>query len=172
MDKQPKISPPVGYNTQREPRKAQSPYYCLMAGQEASMPCNECSDTTRCVQGTMRYKESENMEYEEKAVVQVDDKGELLKCAKDYGTSDCGFKAGAKVCGKCGAMATAVKMVPLDDEVDEETDMEEKDEKRHRTRSPDKPAMPPGEDEEGGPPAAAAPPAASARAARAATMKA
>ena len=121
MPKQPKISPPVGYNTQREPRKAQSNYYCMLAGAEASMPCNECSDTTRCVQGTMRYKESENMEYEEKAVVQVDDKGELLKCAKEYGTSDCGFKAGAKVCGKCGAMATAVKMVPLDDEVDEET---------------------------------------------------
>ncbi|MEE3255839.1 MAG: hypothetical protein VX222_01025 [Actinomycetota bacterium] len=119
------------------------------------MPCNECSDTTRCVQGTMRYKESENMEYEEKPVVQVDDKGELLKCAKEYGASDCGFKAGAKVCGKCGAMATAVKMVPLDEEVDEETDMEEKDEKRHRTRKPDKPEMPPAE--EGGPPAAAVP---------------
>ena len=63
------------------------------------------------------------MEYEEKAVVQVNDKGELLKCAKEYGASDCGFKAGAKVCGKCGAMPTAVKMVPLDEDVDEEKAM-------------------------------------------------
>ena len=123
MKKQPRISPPVGYNIQREPRKAQFPYFCILAGQEAKMPCNECSDHKRCVPGTMRYKEQANMEYEEKAVVQVDDKGELLKCAKEYGTSDCGFKAGTKVCGKCGAMPTAVKMVPLDEDVDEEKAM-------------------------------------------------
>ena len=87
------------------------------------MPCNECSDHKRCVPGTMRYKEQANMEYEEKAVVQVDDKGELLKCAKEYGTSDCGFKAGTKVWGNWGAMPTAVKMVPLDEDVDEEKAM-------------------------------------------------
>ena len=79
------------------------------------MPCNECSDHKRCVPGTMRYKEQANMEYEDKVVVQVDDKGELLKCAKEHGASDCGFKAGTQICGKCGAMATAVKMVPLDE---------------------------------------------------------
>jgi len=161
MPKQPKISPPVGYNTQREPRKVQTNYYCVLAGTEAKMPCNECADPKGCVHRTMRYKESKNMEYEEKDVVQVDDKGDLLKCAKEYGASDCGFKAGAKVCGKCGAMATAVKMVPLDEEVDEETNMTEKADKRHRTRKPDAPEMPSAEGE-GPPPApeAAAPEAA------------
>ena len=146
MPKQPKISPPVGYNTQREPRKAQSNYYCILAGIEAKMPCNECASPKGCTQGTMRYKESENMEYEEKAVVQVDDKGDLLKCAKEYGASDCGYKSDTKICGKCGAMATAVKMVPLDDDVDEETDMAEK---AHRTRKPEKPEAPEMPAEEG-----------------------
>ena len=157
MSKQPKISPPVGYNTQREPRKAQSNYYCILAGIEAKMPCNECASPKGCTQGTMRYKESENMEYEEKVVVQVDDKGDLLKCAKEYGASDCGYKSDTKICGKCGAMATAVKMVPLDDDAGEETDMPEK---AHRTRKPEKPAASgmPMEEEGGAPPEAGPPP--------------
>ncbi len=159
MGKQPKISPPVGYNTQRAPRKAQSNYYCILAGTEAKMPCNECSSPQGCTQGTMRYKESENMEYDDKAVVQVDDKGDLLKCAKSYGTSDCGYKSDTKVCGKCGAMATAVKMVPLEEDLGEETNMAEK---AHRTRKPEKPqapGMPPAEGGEGMSPEGAPPPA-------------
>ena len=93
------------------------------------------------------------MEYEEKAVVQVDDKGDLLKCAKEYGASDCGYKSDTKICGKCGAMATAVKMVPLEEDLDEETDMAEK---AHRTRKPEKPEAPEMAPEEGAPPAPAA----------------
>lgn len=154
MGKQPKISPPVGYNTQRAPRKVQTNYYCILVGTGAKMPCNECASPMGCTQGTMRYKESENMEYEEKAVVQVDGSGDLLKCAKEYGASDCGYKSGTKVCGKCGAMATAVKMVPLDEDADEETDMEEK---AHRTRKPEKPEAPEMPPEEGAPQGAGLP---------------
>lgn len=57
------------------------------------------------------------MAYEEKTVVKIDGDGNLLKCAKGYGDTDCGFTPGAKVCGKCGAMAVAMKMVPVDEKV-------------------------------------------------------
>lgn len=54
------------------------------------------------------------MSYEEKAVVKIDADGGVVKCAKDLLSGECGYKAGAKVCGKCGAMAVEVKMVPVD----------------------------------------------------------
>jgi uncharacterized membrane protein YkoI len=47
-------------------------------------------------------------ETEEKAVVRIDGDGNALKCAKGL-TQGCGYKAGARVCGKCGAMAVEVK---------------------------------------------------------------
>jgi uncharacterized membrane protein YkoI len=62
------------------------------------------------------------MSYDEKAVVKIDAEGGVVKCAKGATGSDCGYKPGAKVCGKCGAMAVEVKMVPVD-AMDE--DMEE-----------------------------------------------
>ncbi len=58
-------------------------------------------------------------ELEEKAVVQIDADGAVKKCAKNAG-ADCGYKAGAKVCGKCGAMAVQVKKKPMIDERDME----------------------------------------------------
>ena len=66
------------------------------------------------------------MDYDEKAVVKIDADGSVLKCAKGMDGGDCGYKAGAKMCGKCGAMAVAMKMVPLDD--DEVKEMDEDDE--------------------------------------------
>ena len=54
------------------------------------------------------------MSYDEKAVVKIDAEGGVVKCAKGATGSDCGYKPGAKVCGKCGAMAVEVKMVPVD----------------------------------------------------------
>ena len=56
---------------------------------------------------------------EEKAVVLIDAEGGVKKCAKGL-TEGCGYKAGAKVCGKCGAMAVQVKKKPMMDEVDAE----------------------------------------------------
>ena len=43
------------------------------------------------------------------SVVKLDSDGEVVECAKGLDASECGYEAGAKVCGKCGAMATSVK---------------------------------------------------------------
>jgi hypothetical protein len=42
-------------------------------------------------------------------VVKLDSDGEVVECAKGLDASECGYTPGAKVCGKCGAMATSVK---------------------------------------------------------------
>ena len=57
--------------------------------------------------GTGMYDEMEDAT-DEKAVVRVNMDGEAIKCAKGLNTG-CGYKAGAKVCGKCGAMAVETK---------------------------------------------------------------
>lgn len=69
---------------------------------------------------------------EEKAVVQIDAEGAVKKCAKGLTGGECGYKAGAKVCGKCGAMAVEVKKTMPEDEeetvpMDEEEDAMEKE---------------------------------------------
>ena len=61
------------------------------------------------------------MEQEEKAVIKIDAEGKMMNCAKGHGGDDCGYKTGAKMCGKCGAMAVEVK----DDDADSE-DLEAK----------------------------------------------
>ena len=50
--------------------------------------------------------------------VQIDGTGAAIGCAKDYGTGTCGYTAGSKVCGKCGALAVEVKAGPMDNEDD------------------------------------------------------
>ena len=60
------------------------------------------------------------MSYNEKAIVKIEKDGAVAKCAKGLGGGECGYKAGAKVCGKCGAMAVEVKMVPVADMEDDE----------------------------------------------------
>lgn len=54
---------------------------------------------------------------DEKAVVKIGPDGEAVGCAKGL-TEGCGYKAGAKICGKCGAMAVQIKkpMPVADDE--------------------------------------------------------
>jgi uncharacterized membrane protein YkoI len=80
-------------------------------------------------------KAMQNEEYamddlDEKAVVQIDAEGGVKKCAKGL-TEGCGYKPGAKVCGKCGAMAVQIKKKPTvdDDDMLEEdvSDDEEED---------------------------------------------
>ena len=67
------------------------------------------------------------MNYDDKAVVKIEGDGTVAKCAKGLAGSECGYKGGAKVCGKCGAMAVQIKMVPVDvmDEEDEMMDDED-----------------------------------------------
>jgi hypothetical protein len=66
----------------------------------------------------MQYKENEEMdELSEKAVVKIDADGGVVSCAKGLAAGECGFKAGAKVCGACGAMAVEGKaMMTMGDE--------------------------------------------------------
>lgn len=62
---------------------------------------------------------------DEKAVVRVNSDGEVTKCAKGAGP-DCGYKPGAKVCGKCGAMPVEIKKgAPEEEMLDDEDLMEE-----------------------------------------------
>lgn len=66
------------------------------------------------------------MSFEQKAIVKIDSDGAVAKCAKGLASGECGYKAGAKVCGKCGAMAVEVKMVPVDAMTNmDDDDMEE-----------------------------------------------
>jgi len=67
------------------------------------------------------------MNYDEKAIVKIESDGSVAKCAKGLAVSECGFKAGSKVCGKCGAMPVQIKMVPVDDMADEDMMDEEDD---------------------------------------------
>ena len=64
---------------------------------------------------------------DEKAVVKIGTDGSPVKCAKGGDLEGCGYKAGAKVCGKCGAMAVEVKKtedaeMPMEDEETDPTD--------------------------------------------------
>ena len=54
------------------------------------------------------------MNSDEKATVNIDADGAVVKCAKSLASSECGYVKGAEICGKCGAMAVEVKMVPVD----------------------------------------------------------
>jgi hypothetical protein len=68
--------------------------------------------------------------------------GEVLKCAKmGADVSGCGYTPGAKLCAKCGAMPTQVKIVPVDEPEDEmEDEMEDDDRAMPAPRMGNKPA--------------------------------
>lgn len=66
-------------------------------------------------------------ELNEKAVVKIDADGAVVKCAKGLGAGDCGYKAGAKVCGACGAMAVMGKAGMPEVDMEEEDDMSDDD---------------------------------------------
>ena len=85
-------------------------------------PCDGCTNPQGCLSKAMQYKENEEMdELNEKAVVKIDADGGVVKCAKGLAEGECGYKAGAKVCGACGAMAVEQKQ---DDIVDESVESE------------------------------------------------
>jgi len=56
------------------------------------------------------------MDLNQKSIVKIDGDGTVIKCAKSLPISECGYEADKKVCGKCGAMAVEIKMVPVDEE--------------------------------------------------------
>lgn len=53
----------------------------------------------------------------EKAIVQIDEEGTLVKCYE--GSEECGYKSAAPVCGKCGAMAEKVDPATLEEKTEE-----------------------------------------------------
>ena len=65
-----------------------------------------CSNPQGCLTSTMHYKESLKMT--DNPTVELLPDGSV-KCAKDLPTAECGYKAGDKVCGKCGATAIQAK---------------------------------------------------------------
>lgn len=50
------------------------------------------------------------MASEGEAIVKIDADGGVISCAKGASPAECGYKAGSKVCGACGAVAMEVKM--------------------------------------------------------------
>lgn len=90
------------------------------------------------------------METENKPMLSIDGEGNVLKCAKGAVATDCGYKAGAAVCAKCGAAPVEMKMIPIsknkemmeDEEMPEdETDVNiylgEGDEEEEEVESPE-----------------------------------
>jgi uncharacterized membrane protein YkoI len=71
------------------------------------------------------------MAYDEKATVSIDGEGAVMKCAKGLAGDACGYVKGAKVCGKCGAMAVEMKMVPAVDMEEDDSEMMDDEEKMY-----------------------------------------
>ncbi len=71
------------------------------------------------------------MAYDEKATVSIDSEGAVMKCAKGLAGDACGYVKGAKVCGKCGAMAVEMKMVPAVDMEEDDSEMMDDEEKMY-----------------------------------------
>lgn len=96
-----------------------------------------------------------NEDLEEKAVVRVSADGKTVKCAKGLGGDKCGYKAGDKVCGACGAVAVMTKGVGdgdygvgMEREMDEEAPDEDQAELRKKKPAKDSDAA--SEDTESG----------------------
>ena len=99
----------------------------MVSGKNQMEPCEGCSNPQGCLSKAMQYKENEEMdELNEKAVVKIDADGGVVKCAKGLGEGDCGYKAGAKVCGACGAMAVMQKEDDIVESIDEKAGMKPK----------------------------------------------
>lgn len=49
------------------------------------------------------------MASDDQATLKIDADGNVISCAKGAASSDCGYKTGSSVCGKCGAMPVEVK---------------------------------------------------------------
>lgn len=111
--------------------KTSPKYHCMVSGSKVMNPCSDCSNPKGCLSRAMQYKENEEMEnLDEKAIVKINADGEVSKCAKGLDAGECGYKAGAKVCGACGAMPVMAKGGMPDDEMMDEEEMPKKAKKR------------------------------------------
>jgi len=77
----------------------------MVSGEKRMAPCSGCTKPSGCLTSTMQYKEKDEMA--DKPIVQLLADG-TVKCAKALPISECGYKPGQKVCGKCGAAAETI----------------------------------------------------------------
>lgn len=130
--------------------KITNKYHCMASGEKLMNPCKGCTNSNGCLSRGMQYKENEDP-MDEKALLKISADGTVLSCAKGLPSGQCGYKAGAEVCGACGAKAVIGKggMMAMadDDEMDEEYVMPKK-KKGGMMGMPAKPMMAVMEDEE------------------------
>ena len=98
----------MSYTSQNGLPKTTPKFHCMVSGDKRMNPCSGCSNPKGCISSTMQYKETEDMA--EKPTVKLGAEGSVT-CAKGLELSECGYKVGDKVCGKCGAEAVSVKSV-------------------------------------------------------------
>lgn len=98
-------------------------FKCMATGSKRQDPCDACTNTSNCMTDSLQIKEPTVDKMNEKSVLKIDSDGNVKACAKGD-ASQCGYKAGAKVCGKCGAMAVEVKFVPGASSEDDEEAMD------------------------------------------------
>lgn len=128
--------------------KITNKYHCMVTGEKRMSPCSGCQNPQGCLSRAMQYKENETMdELSEKAVVKIDADGGVIKCAKGLASGDCGFKAGSKVCGVCGAMPVEGKAA---EEMVDEEEMVDGEEMPKKPKKPNYVGMEDDEEEEMG----------------------
>lgn len=92
----------MSYTSQNGLPKISAKYSCMVSGEKRMAPCSGCTNPSGCLNTTMQYKEKDEMETT--PIVQLLPDGNII-CAKGLPISQCGYKPGQKVCGKCGAKA-------------------------------------------------------------------
>ena len=113
-------------------------------------PCKGCTNSNGCLSRGMQYKENEDP-MNEKALLKISADGSVLSCAKDLPLNQCGYKAGADVCGACGANPVLGKggmMMMEDEEMGDEYVMPKKKKKGGMMGMPAQPMMAAMEDDE------------------------
>jgi hypothetical protein len=96
----------MSYTSQNGLPKTTAKFHCMVSGEKRMNPCSGCTNPKGCISSTMQYKETEDMA--DKPTVKLSADGSIT-CAKGLELSECGYKVGDKVCGKCGAAAVSVK---------------------------------------------------------------
>ena len=99
-------------------------YKCTATGEKRAEPCATCNNSNNCMTDGLQIKEPTVDKLDEKSVVKLDAEGGVAACAKGD-AAQCGYKPGAKVCGKCGAMATQIKVKDSDSGVGMEREKDE-----------------------------------------------
>jgi uncharacterized membrane protein YkoI len=103
----------MAYTSQNGLPKIASKFHCMVSGEKRMEPCAGCTNPRTCISSTMQYKEQNNMANEPTVKLAADG---TITCAKDLPLTECGYKVGQPVCGKCGAAAENVKSLEVSDD--------------------------------------------------------